>query len=80
MIAGGIVLRGRSIVTISFGETRTFRLRPYPYRSGEKQDFETADGSLFVAPWEPNLRWTYKITKSKRCRGRRVSVTLRAFD
>ncbi|MBW2726881.1 MAG: alpha-ketoglutarate-dependent dioxygenase AlkB [Deltaproteobacteria bacterium] len=75
------LLEGTPNVAISYGETRTFRMRPYPYRSGgEKRDFAVEDGSVVVLPWKTNLLWTHEITKSKRCTGRRVSITLRAFE
>lgn len=66
------------IVTISFGETRTFRLRPWKGKGFT--DFEATNGSVFVMPWETNKRWTHEITKSKRAVGKRISVTFRAFE
>ena len=63
------------IVTISFGETRTFRLT----RGKEKRDFEVVSGAVFVLPYSTNLAWKHAVPKSARYRGRRISVTLRAF-
>ena len=63
------------IVTISFGETRTFRLT----RGKEKRDFEAVSGAVFVLPYSTNLAWKHAVPKSVRYRGRRISVTLRAF-
>lgn len=65
------------IVTISLGDSRTFRLQPY--KGTDWQDFEAADGVVFVMPSATNQAWTHEITKSKRCLGRRISVTARAF-
>ena len=68
---------GAPIATISFGETRVFRLRPY--KGKEWVDFEARNGSVFVMPFETNLAWTHEIPKRNRFRGRRICVTIRAF-
>lgn len=69
--------KGAPIVTISFGETRIFRLRPH--KETGSIDFPATDGTVFVMPYETNRTWTHEIPKSKRCTGRRISVTIRAF-
>lgn len=69
---------GMPIVTISLGESRTFRLRPWK-QSGHK-DFPTQDGSVFVMPYETNLAWTHEVPKSAQKQKRRISVTIRAFE
>lgn len=69
-----------AIVTVSFGEERVFRLRPWPHRPGVVAvDFRTGDGSVFILPWSTNRAFTHEVTASKRLTGRRISVTLRAF-
>ena len=74
------MLPGAPIVTISFGEERIFRLRPWPStRQGGVMDFPARDGTVFVMPFETNLAWTHEVPASKKQRGRRISVTLRAF-
>ncbi|MDZ4851107.1 MAG: alpha-ketoglutarate-dependent dioxygenase AlkB, partial [Pirellulaceae bacterium] len=65
------------IVTISFGEERTFRLRPF--KETGILDFKASDGTVFIMPFSTNRNWTHEIPKSTRCRGRRISVTVRAF-
>lgn len=66
------------IVTISFGEERTFRLRPW---KGEGyQDFMTYPGRVFVMPYATNLAWTHEIPASQGAVGRRISLTFRAFQ
>lgn len=65
------------VVTISLGETRTFRLRPYKGKGFI--DFPAANGAVFVLPWSTNLAWTHEIPKELKCRGRRVSLTYRHF-
>ena len=74
------LLAGSPIVTISLGEERVFRLRPWPARLKEKPiDFPARNGAVFVIPWETNQAFTHEVPSSKRRRGRRISVTLRAF-
>lgn len=65
------------IVTISLGEARVFRLRPWKGKG--YQDFPAEDGSVFIMPHETNLAWTHEVPKSKRDTGRRISLTFRAF-
>lgn len=67
---------GTPIVTISFGETRTFRL----IRGRERRDFPAPAGTVFVLPHDTNLAWKHLVPKSTRYTGRRISVTVRAFE
>ena len=69
---------GAPIVTISFGEERTFRVRRW--KATERHDYQAVDGSIFVMGYETNLAWTHEVPKSTKYKGRRVSVTLRAFE
>ncbi|MGE3310596.1 MAG: alpha-ketoglutarate-dependent dioxygenase AlkB [Limisphaerales bacterium] len=75
------VVPGSGVVTVSLGEERVFRLRPWP-RSvhGAPIDFKTGNGTVFLLPWAANLAFTHEVIPSKRLTGRRISVTLRAFD
>lgn len=72
------LVAGAPIVTISLGEERVFRLRPY--RGKGYIDVETRDGDVFVMPWATNLAWTHELPRFRRYRGRRISVTVRAFE
>ncbi|HEX8474638.1 MAG TPA: alpha-ketoglutarate-dependent dioxygenase AlkB [Pyrinomonadaceae bacterium] len=65
------------IVTVSYGEARVFRLRPY--RGEGRRDFPAHDGSVFVMPYETNLAWTHEVPHARKFSGRRISVTLRGF-
>ena len=68
---------GAPIVTISLGQERVFRLRPW---KGEGcRDFAAADGTVFIMPYDTNLAWTHEITRRARDQGQRISITLRAF-
>ncbi|WP_168219340.1 alpha-ketoglutarate-dependent dioxygenase AlkB [Limnoglobus roseus] len=69
------MIKGVPIVTISFGETRTFRLS----LGGERRDFPAENGTVFVIPQETNRVWKHAVPKSTRYTGRRISVTIRGF-
>ncbi|MEM6730856.1 MAG: alpha-ketoglutarate-dependent dioxygenase AlkB [Myxococcota bacterium] len=73
----GQLIDGSPIVTLSFGEERIFRLRPHG--GGPKRDFLLEHGSVVVLPYDTNLSWTHAVPHFARYRGRRISVTLRAF-
>lgn len=65
------------IVTISLGEERIFRMRPY----GQKgyRDVMVSQGSVLIIPWETNLTWTHEVPHFAKYQGRRISITLRSF-
>src|SRR6266480_1622113 len=71
------LVKDAPIVTISFGEERVFRLRPWHGKG--YIDFPSRQGSVFIEPFETNLHWTHEVPAYKRFLGRRISVTLRAF-
>jgi len=72
------MVNGAPIVTLSFGEERIFRLRPWK-RKGY-HDFTVVDGSVCIMAYETNLAWTHEVPHFKRYKGRRISVTLRSFE
>ena len=72
------LLAGAPIVTISFGENRTFRLRRWKERDNG-HDIKVADASVLVLPYATNMAFTHEVPASKRLTGRRISVTIRAF-
>jgi alkylated DNA repair dioxygenase AlkB len=71
------LVSGSPIVTISRGEERIFRMRPW--QGDGYKDTLLTDGTALVMPWATNLSWTHEIPKMKKYLGRRISVTLRAF-
>lgn len=73
----GMVI-GAPIVTISLGETRVFRVRKW--KGAGVVNFLVSNGSALVMPYATNLAWTHEIPKTKRATGRRISITLRAFE
>jgi alkylated DNA repair dioxygenase AlkB len=69
---------GAPIVTVSLGEERIFRLtRP---KTCERYDFAARNGTVFVTPYDTNRTWKHQVPKQARNRGRRISITLRAFE
>lgn len=72
------LIPGEPIVTVSFGEDRIYRLRPWK-RAGAHRDFVITHGSVYILPWETNLAWTHEVLPSPKYRGRRISITFRAF-
>ena len=74
------IIEGTPIVTISLGQERTFRMRPWPARQGARAiDFPARDGTVLVLPWSTNRSFTHEVPRSKSHTGRRISITLRAF-
>lgn len=73
------LLPGAPIVTLSFGETRTFRLARGMSPNRVVRDFTAVNGSVFVLPRETNDAWKHAVPKSTRYTGRRISVTVRGF-
>lgn len=71
---------GSRIVTIAFGETRKFRLTKWERRTRIAQhDFDAINDSVFETSWNTNNGWKHEVLKRARYRGRRISVTMRAF-
>ncbi|MEO0446873.1 MAG: alpha-ketoglutarate-dependent dioxygenase AlkB [Verrucomicrobiota bacterium] len=68
---------GRPIVTVSFGEERTFRLRPW--KEAGNVDFPACHGTVFLLPYCTNQAYTHEVPRFRRQQGRRVSVTFRQF-
>lgn len=71
------IVTGTPIVTVSLGSERTFRLRPY--QSQDKLDFVALDGQVFVMPFATNQAYTHEVPHFSKNKGRRISITLRAF-
>jgi alkylated DNA repair dioxygenase AlkB len=53
---------GGPIVTISLGEERIFRLRPWrSQHTAQEVDFTALDGTVFVMPFQTNAAWTHEV-------------------
>jgi alkylated DNA repair dioxygenase AlkB len=70
-------IEGTPIVTISFGEGRPFRLRRW--RGEGFVDVPAENGGVIVIPWATNRAYTHEVPARRGARGRRISVTIRAF-
>ncbi|PHN02413.1 alpha-ketoglutarate-dependent dioxygenase AlkB [Flavilitoribacter nigricans] len=68
---------GTPIVTISHGETRIFRFRPF--RGEGFLDFPVVNGDVLIIPWDTNKHFTHEVPHFTKYTGRRISVTLRAY-
>jgi len=74
------MIPGAPIVTISLGEERTFRLRPWSLKlRGDPIDFQACNGTVFVMPLETNRAYTHEVPGSERHTGRRISITVRGL-
>ena len=71
------MIEGAPIVTLSLGEERIFRMRPWKGQGYE--DFVVGDGDLLVIPFDTNQAFTHEVPKFKRYGGKRISVTARGF-
>lgn len=65
------------VVTISLGQERVFRMRPWKQRGFK--GLTIRHGDVVVVPWDTNLKWTHEVPHFKKYEGRRISVTLRAY-
>lgn len=79
------MVKDAPIVTVSFGETRVFRMTLEGNREKktiilDTKDFPAPNGTVFVMPYNTNLAWKHSVPKSTRYTGRRISVTFRAFE
>lgn len=76
----GLVV-GTPIVTISLGAERVFRLRPWRVEGAARIDVPVPDGTVLVMDWATNLAFTHEVPfRPSKDAGRRISVTIRAFD
>jgi hypothetical protein len=73
------LVKGAPIVTISLGAERVFRMR-MPDAGGRVLDLAATHGAVFVMPFDTNEAWKHLVPHRARDRGRRISVTVRAFE
>jgi alkylated DNA repair dioxygenase AlkB len=69
---------GSPIVTVSFGQERVLRMRPW--RGQGYFDFVVRNGSVFVIPYSTNKTWTHETLRSGKYQERRISITFRGFN
>ncbi|MEN0064907.1 MAG: alpha-ketoglutarate-dependent dioxygenase AlkB [Myxococcota bacterium] len=68
------------IMTLSFGATRTFRMRGHPPAGQPAIDLQASHGHAIVIPWDTNRVYSHAVPHFKRDTGRRISITIRAFS
>ena len=68
---------GSPIVSISLGQERIFRMRPWK-QQGFK-DIIMKNGDAILIPWNTNQKWTHEVPKFKKYNDKRISITLRAY-
>jgi alkylated DNA repair dioxygenase AlkB len=74
------MLKGAPIVTISLGEERTFRLRPWPPRlKGDPIDLPVRNGTVIVMPWEFHRAFSHEVPLRAGQTGKRISITVRGL-
>lgn len=71
------LIKGSPIVTISLGEERIFRMRPYNEKG--YTDFKVQHGDVIIIPWETNWKWTHEVPSFSKYKKKRISITLRGF-
>ncbi len=71
------LVKDSPIVTISLGQERIFRMRPFKKRG--YKDITFRNGEVIVMPSDTNQNWTHEVPKFKKFDGKRISITLRAF-
>ena len=74
------MIEGAPIVTISLGAERVFRIRRWKGDTAAMHDIPTGNGTVIVMPYRVNLGWTHEVPHSAKVRGRRISITARAFE
>ena len=72
------LIEGAPIVGISLGEERLFRMRRH--QGKERVDLVVRHGDVIIIPWETNQAWTHELPRRAAYQGRRISITLRAFE
>jgi alkylated DNA repair dioxygenase AlkB len=70
-------IKGTPIVTLSFGEERAFRMRPW--RGHGYLDVPARNGEVLIIPWDTNRARTHEVPAPRGAKGRRISVTIRSF-
>lgn len=68
---------GPVIASVSFGETRVFRMKPKPGCPGEPVTFELAHGDLLVMHQGCQDSWLHCLPKTRKPKQPRVNLTFR---
>lgn len=74
------MIEGAPIVTVSFGESRTFRLEHGKGQHRRLFKLDASNGTVIVLPYATNRVWKHSVPARTSHIGRRISVTFRAFE
>lgn len=72
------LVQGSYILSVSFGDTRKFRIRDYKTKLIVK-DIDLTDGTVLEMRHPFNQEYTHEIVKTSKPVGRRINVTFRQF-
>ncbi len=67
------------IASVSFGQSRTFKLRDY-YKKSNSISVELGNGSLLLMQGETQHYWEHCITKTAKQVGERINITFRVIQ
>lgn len=68
------------ILTLSLGATRTFKLIPKEFISTQyRKDLKVNNGDLLIMGGTTQSTHKHTIPKTKKCKDRRISITMRCF-
>lgn len=72
------LVSGSDILSVSFGATRTFRIRDY-HTKQIVTDLDLTDGTVVKMNHPFNRDYTHEIVKTSKPVGRRINITFRRF-
>jgi len=67
------------VFSLSWGETRAFKLAPKTAGGGLRMDLELEDGDVLVMGGECQRTHKHQIPRDTKCHGRRIGLTFRCF-
>ena len=76
------IIRRSPIITISLGETRTFRITPKreaPIKKNSILDLPLVDGTIAIMSGRFQSEFKHAVPKQPSATGRRISITIRKF-
>ena len=68
------------IISVTFGQTRKFRLKPIGQMKGWSDEYKLGDGDVFHMHAGCQLNFTHTVPKELTVKGVRVNFTFRKFD
>lgn len=68
------------IISVSFGQSRKFRIKPIGQTKGWTHEYNLGDGDVFHMHAGCQLNFTHTVPKEVTVKGSRVNFTFRKFD